>query len=84
MKMEKQRRIAIMIQINENYRYEPFTDEIFRHTPSADGVSAMIASNYLLGDVSGKIEWTQQPDKARNTFIHLSAYEHFIDEQQLI
>lgn len=73
-----------MAQVYDNYRYEPFANEKFRHMPSADGVSTMVASNYLLGDVSGKIEWTQQPDKARNTFIHLSAYEHFIDEQQLL
>ena len=73
-----------MAQVYDNYKYEPFANETFRHMPSADGVSTMVASNYLLGDVSGKIEWTQQPDKARNTFIHLSAYEHFIDEQQLL
>lgn len=73
-----------MLQSFDNYKYEPFANETFRHMPSADGVSSMVASNYLLGDVSGKIEWTQQPDKARDTFIHLSAYKHFIDEKQLI
>lgn len=70
--------------LNDTYKYEPFANEIFRRMPSADGVSSMIRSNYLLGDVSGKIEWTQQPDKARDTFIHLSSYEHFIDENQLL
>ena len=70
--------------LNDTYKYEPFVNETFRHMPTADGISSMVRSNYLLGDVSGKIEWTQQPDKARDTFIHLSSYEHFIDENQLL
>lgn len=70
--------------LNDTYRYEPFENEIFKRMPTADGVSSMVRSNYLLGDVSGKNEWTQQPDKARDTFIHLSSYEHFIDENQLL
>lgn len=70
--------------INDTYKYEPFANETFKRMPSADGVSSMVRSNYLLGGVSGKIEWTQQPDKARDTFIHLSSYEHFIDENQLL
>lgn len=64
------------------HQYTPFVDEAFVHMPTVDGVTCM--SNYLLGDVSGKAEWIRQPDKARDTFIHLSAYEHFIDEKQLI
>ena len=76
--------VMIMSLISEDYKYIPFSDEIFKRMPTADGISSMVQSNYLLGDVSGKNEWTQQPDKASNTFIHLSAYEHFIGRDQLI
>ncbi|MCM1525614.1 MAG: hypothetical protein NC091_00045 [Bacteroides sp.] len=73
-----------MSLIKDDYKYEPFEDETFKHMPTADGISSMVESNYLLGQSSGKIEWTQQPDKAKDTFIHLSSYEHFIDANQLI
>lgn len=68
---------------NKTHKYEPFSDEEFKRTPSADGISSLIMSHYLLGDVSGMHEW-EHPDKARNTFVHLSAYEHFINDEQLM
>lgn len=64
--------------------YKPFDDEEFKHMPSADGLTTSILPYYLLGDVSAKIEWSKRPDKARNTFVHLNAYKHFIDEEQLL
>lgn len=70
--------------LSESHKYEPFENETFKHMLNADGISSMVESNYLLGQVSGKTEWTQQPDKAKDTFIHLSSYEHFIDENQLL
>ena len=65
-------------------KYEPFEDEEFRQMPSADGISSMIMSHYLLGDVNAQNEWLKKRDIARSTFIHLTAYEHFINEEQLL
>lgn len=50
---------------------------------SVDGISDDILSYNLLGDVSAKNEW-EKPNRARNTFIHLKAYEHFTNEDQLL
>ena len=64
--------------------YEQFPDEEFKHMPSADGVSSSILQHYLLGDVSAKNEWSNQPEIARSTFVHLAAYKHFINYEQLM
>ena len=69
--------------IAENDFYEPFDDEKFKYMPSADGGLGAVLQHYILGDVSAKNEW-EKPDKARNTFMHLSAYEHFINNEQLL
>ncbi len=69
--------------LNESYKYEPFPDEEFKQMSPVDGVSGLILPHYLLGGVSGEKEW-ENPDKARNTFVHLAAYEHFKNEEHLL
>lgn len=75
---------VIMSVLCYSHKYEPFTNEEFKQMPSADGISSSIISHYLLGDVSAKNEWSVKPDIARDTFIHLTAYEHFIEAEQLL
>ena len=69
--------------IKKSHFYEPFQDEIFKRMPSADGISSQVSQHYILGSVRAKDEWSN-PNKARNTFVHLSAYNHFINKEQLI
>lgn len=72
-----------MSLLEESFKYTSFEDEEFKYMLSVDGISDDILPYNLLGDVSAKNEWVK-PDKARNTFIHLKAYEHFINEDQLL
>ncbi len=69
--------------LNESLKYTAFEDEEFKYMLSMDGISDDILPYNLLGDVSAKNEWVE-PDKARNNFVHLKAYEHFINEDQLL
>ena len=63
--------------------YEPFANEEFKCMKCMDGLGIVNSQHSLLGEMSAQNEW-QKPNKARSTFIHLSAYENFANENQLL
>lgn len=67
--------------INDIKLYEPFANEELKSMKCMDGM--VIVNRNLLGEMSAQNEW-QHPNKARSNFIHLSAYEHFVNEDQLL